>query len=275
MGLSHEELHPPLDDIAFLSRSNNRIAVLQALEQGERTRGELRDETGVSRPTMGRILSGFEDRGWVTKNGRGNGHEYVLTSLGGVIAEEFSETMVTVETVQQLRELAPRIPFDELNLDPRDLADARITTPSETDATAHMRRERELLEQTNRLVFLCNQTVPETVDRYRDWAIQDERELEAIITGNAIEAVMEKESMVSAFDDILRASGVTIYRYDGQVSAMLGLFDELASIVPLEDSGVPCALVESDNETVRAAVTETLSRYQNRAKPVTVEDHSP
>ena len=274
MGLSLDDIDPPLDDIAFLSRSNNRIAVLRELARDEGTRRELRDATGVSRPTLGRVLEGFEERGWVTNNGSGNGHDYSLSPLGRVIVEEFTDMMTTVETVQQLRELASRIPFNELGLDPRDLADARITTPSPTDATAHTRREREVLEQTSRILFLCNQAQPETVERYRDWVVEGDRELEAIISGDAIDAAMADDEMRANLDDMITADGVTIHRYEGAVSAMLGLFEDVASIVPLDDSGVPCAFVESDDETVRSAVANTLERYRERSEPVSVEDQA-
>jgi predicted transcriptional regulator len=271
MGLSLDELDPPLDDLAFLSRSNNRIAVLEALARDDQTRRELRDATGVSRPTLGRVLDGFEERGWVASTGSGNGHDYSLTPLGRVVVEAFSDVMAAVETVQKLRDLAPRIPFDELGLDPRDLADAHITTPSPTDATAHTRRERELLARTNRLLFLCNQAQPETVERYRDWVGGADRELEAIISGDAIDAAMADEAMAADLDAMLAEGGVTIHRYEGDVSAMLGLFEDVASIVPLDDSGVPLAFVESDDETVRVAVADTLARYRDRSEPLSIE----
>lgn len=274
MGLSLDELNPPLDDLAFLSRSNNRIAVLRELARDDQMRRELRDATGVSRPTLGRILDGFEERGWVASTGSGNGHDYYVTPLGRVVVEEFTDVMATVETVQKLRDLAPRIPFDELGLDPRDLADAHITTPSPTDATAHTRRERELLSRTNRILFLCNQAQPETVERYRNWVVDEDRELEAIIAGDAIDAAMAEEEMAAYLDDMLTAGGVTIHRYEGSVSAMLGLFEDVASIVPLDDSGVPVAFVESDDETVRTAVVDTLRRYRDRAEPISVEGHT-
>lgn len=271
MGLSLDKLDPPLDDIAFLSRSNNRIAVLRELARDEQTRRELREATNVSRPTLGRVLEGFEERGWVANNGSGNGHEYFLTPLGRVIVEEFTDMMTTVETVQKLRELAPRIPFDELGLDPRDLADARITTPSSTDATAHARREVELLAETNRIQFLCNQAQPETIKRYRDWIVESDGRLEAIITGDAIDAAMADEEMSMYLQDMIAADDLTINRYEGDVSVMIGLLDDVASIVPLDDSGVPCAFVESDDETVRSAVSDTLERYRDRAEPISVE----
>ena len=274
MGLSLDDIDPPLDDIAFLSRSNNRIAVLRELARDEGTRRELRDATGVSRPTLGRVLEGFEERGWVTNNGSGNGHDYSLSPLGRVIVEEFTDMMTTVETVQQLRELASRIPFNELGLDPRDLADARITTPSPTDATAHTRRERELLARTSRIRFLCNQAQPETVERYRNWAVDGDREFEAIISGDAIDAATADEAMAADLADMCTAGGVTLHRYEGPVSAVYGLFEDVASVVPLDDSGVPIAFVESESETVRAAVSNVLDRYRERAEPVTVEGHT-
>ncbi len=271
MGLSLDNLDPPLDDLAFLSRSNNRIAVLWELAHDDRTRRELREATDVSQPTIGRVLDGFEKRGWVANNGAGNGHEYTLTPLGRVVVEAFTDVMATLETVQEIRELAPRIPFDELGLDPRDLTDAQITAPSPTDATAHTRRERELLAHTDRILFLCNQAQPETVERYRDWAVGNDRELEAIISGDAIDAAMADTAMAADLGDMITADGVAIHRYEGSVSAMLGLFDDVASIVPLDSAGVPCAFVESDDQSVRTAVRETLEHYRDRADPVAVE----
>jgi DNA-binding transcriptional ArsR family regulator len=124
--------------------------VLRELAREDRTRRELRDATGVSRPTLGRALAGFEERGRVASTGAGNGRDYALTSLDRAVVEAFTDATATVETVQGLRDLAPRIPFDEPGLDPRDLADADVTTPSPTDATAHARRERALLVRTSK-----------------------------------------------------------------------------------------------------------------------------
>lgn len=273
MGLTTDDLDTPLTDIAFLSRSANRIAVLTELARADRTRRDLRDAVDASRPTIGRILEGFEERGWVTNTGAGNGHDYTLTSLGRVVVEEFTSLLTTVETVQQLRGFAPRIPFDELGLDPRDLASATITTPRPTDATAHTRRERELLARTDRILFLCNQAQPETVERYRDWVVSGGGTLEAIIAGDALDAAVADDEMGAHLADLINADAVTIHRYEGPVSAMLGRFEDVVSIVPLDDSGVPIAFIESDDDQVRAAVTDTLGRYRDRSEPLSVDAH--
>jgi predicted transcriptional regulator len=270
MGLSLDELDPPLDDIAYLARSNNRVNVLEELVGNDQTRRDLRDTTGISQPTLGRILDGFQERSWVTKNGRG----YELTPFGQLLADELGSLMDTVEAIQQLRNLAPRLPLDEMDFDLRLLAEATITTPSPTDASAHFRREGELLAETGRLQFLCNQAQPETVERFRDWVIEGGGQLEAIISGDAIDAANADPAMGAHLHDLLGSDRVTIYRYEGPVSIMLGLLDETASIVPLDESGVPCAFIESENEAVRAWVSDTLDSHRAQAELIAADSQT-
>lgn len=270
MGLSLDELDPPLDDIAFLARSNNRVCVLKELTVDRRTRRELRDSTGISQPTLGRILDGFQERGWVKMTGRG----YELSPFGRLLADEFEGLMETTAAIQHLRDLAPRLPLDEMDFDLRLLAQGTITTPKPTDASAHFRRETELLGRTDRIQFLCNQAQPETVERYRDWVVTQGGELEAIIAGDAIDAARADAEMCTYLEELFASDRVTIHRYDGTVSIMLGLLDDIASVVPLDENGVPCAFIESEHPAVSAWVTEALKSHREQAEPVT-DQHLP
>ncbi len=267
MGLSLDTLDPPLDDVAFLARSNNRVDVLDELAADDYTRRELRDITGISQPTLGRILDGFQERAWVAKNGR----TYTLTPFGRLLVGEFRALLDTAGTIQQLRDLAPRLPLDAMDFDIRQLADATVTTPKPTDASAHFRREGELLARTDRVQFLCNQAQPETVEVYRDWVVESEGTLETIIAGDAIDAAIDHPTMREYLHDMLSSDRVAIYRYDGPVSVMLGLLDDVASIIPLDETGIPCAFIESDNETVQAWVTGRLETYREEADRLTLE----
>lgn len=270
MGLSLDEIDPPLDDVTFLSRSNNRVAVLSELQDAGRTRRELREAIGVSRPTLGRILEGFEERGWIANEDR----EYELTPLGRLLVEEFTDLMDTVEATQKLRDLAPMLPTDEMDFDLGALADATITTPSRGDVTAHSRRESELLERSERVRFLCNQAQPETVGRYRDWIVAEAGEFEAIICGDAIDAARADPEMDSYLRDMVATETASIYRYEGSLSVMLGLYDETATVVPLDDAGIPRALIECDEESVMAWVGDTIDAHRRRADEVTIESFS-
>lgn len=271
MGLSLDQLDPPLDDIAFVARSNNRVEVLESLAERDRPRRDLHDATGISQPTLGRILDGFEERGWATNGGNGNGGQYRLTPLGDLLAEEFKSLLDVAETIQTLQELASQLPFDEMDFDLRALSDATVTTPKPTDATAHFRREAEVLAHTERLQFLCNQAQPETVERYRDWVVEENGHMEAVITGDAIDAALAHPVMGQQLREMLASGRVTVHRYDGDVSFMMGMLDDTAAIVPLDDSGVPSAFVESDDDAVRAWVTNTLESYQEKATPLSAD----
>lgn len=265
MGLSLDELDAPLDDIAFLSRSNNRVRVLDELRDCGRTRRELRESIDVSKPTLGRVLEGFEERDWIRTNGR----EYALTPIGRLLAEEFDGLMDTVETTQELRDLAPRLPLEEMDFDIRLLSEARITRPSPEDASAHVRREGALLEETERVSFLCNQAHPPTMAAYRDRVVEDGLSMEAIITGDAIDAAREDPAMRPHLRDLVESDRASIYRSDEPVSVMVGLLDDVVSIVPLDESGVPCAFVESRSDPVREWVSDTLADYRADAEVVT------
>lgn len=265
MGLSLEALDPPLDDIAYLSRSNHRVRVLSELARESATRGDLRDAIDVSQPTLGRILDGFEERGWLTETDR----RYALTPFGRLVAEEFEALMETVETIQQLRELVPRLPLDHLDFDLRLLADARITTPSESDATAHVRREEKLARQAKRISFFCNSAHPYTVEVYRHRVVEEGQHLDAVIAADAMEAASADPTMRDHLRDILESDRSTIYRYEGHVPVMVGLMDETATIAPLDEAGVSCGLIETENDTIREWVEETIEAYRAEAHEVT------
>lgn len=264
MGLSLEELDAPLDDIAFLSRSNNRVRVMSELASGGRTRRELRESIDVSKPTLGRVLAGFEERDWIRSDGR----EYALTPIGRLLAEEFEGMMETVEATQELRDLAPRLPLEEMDFDIRLLSEARITRPTPEDASAHVRREEALLAESEQVRFLCNQAHPPTVEAYRDRVVEDGLSMEAIITGDAIDAASEDPAMRPHLRDLVESDRATIYRTDDPVSVMVGLIDDLVSIVPLDESGVPCAFIESERDPVREWVSDTLADYRAGAEAV-------
>lgn len=57
-------MYSSLDDIEFLTRSERRVEVLNAIHTAPRTRDELEKVTDASRVTFDRILADLEDRDW-------------------------------------------------------------------------------------------------------------------------------------------------------------------------------------------------------------------
>lgn len=57
------------EDLSYLARSSNRVAVLSALHDGPATRAELLDRLGFSRMTLDRTVEAFAARNWVRTEG--------------------------------------------------------------------------------------------------------------------------------------------------------------------------------------------------------------
>ncbi|RQG92244.1 helix-turn-helix transcriptional regulator [Natrarchaeobius chitinivorans] len=97
-----------LDDIEFLVSSTHRVGVLDALTSGPCDRTDLRTTTGASAPTMGRILSDFQERHWVERDG----NVYRLTGLGEFVAAQFQEFVAAMAHQRRLREVWPWLPTE-------------------------------------------------------------------------------------------------------------------------------------------------------------------
>ncbi|ELY50195.1 helix-turn-helix transcriptional regulator [Natronolimnohabitans innermongolicus] len=96
------------DDIEFLVSSDHRVGVLEALARDPCTRDELRTATGASSPTMGRILSDFQERHWIDRDGQ----TYRLTGLGEFVASRFEEFKSAMAYQRRLCEIWPWLPHE-------------------------------------------------------------------------------------------------------------------------------------------------------------------
>ena len=117
-------MYSSLDDVEFLSRSQSRVAVLDALNEKPPTRDELKKATEASRTTLSRTLADFEDRGWIERPDRG----YALTPVGSFIASEVTRLLENIETAKQLDGTLGWLTTDEFDFDLRRLRDADVFT---------------------------------------------------------------------------------------------------------------------------------------------------
>lgn len=262
-----------LEDVAFLARSEHRAEVLDRLTRDDWTRRELHDATGISQPTLGRILGGFEERAWAVKNGADDRRAYTLTPFGELLAEEFATVLETTRTVRELREVVPHLPFEAMDFELSLLREARVTTAQPDDVLAHMRRQDEIADRSDHVRTLCSSFSPGAIQAERDRIVNGDNTGEAIVSGDALDTLSDDDEVAAWLDDIIASGGATVYRYDGEVPVMLGLFDETAGIVPLDDEGMPCgAFIETDDEAITAWVADTLDAYRDRAEAVTAGD---
>jgi predicted transcriptional regulator len=113
----------PLDAVDWLTRSENRVEVLELLTEERHERSELQELTGVSRVTSNRMLAELEDRSWI----RRDGHSYEITPTGKLVIEALDELLDTIATGQKLGDIQQYLPTEEFGFDLRRLGESRVT----------------------------------------------------------------------------------------------------------------------------------------------------
>ena len=140
----------PIDDIAYLARSEHRAPTLVALTVRPRSRSELWEMTGVSSSTIRRTLREFEERNWI----RRNGYQYEVTQLGAYIASAMAELIERVETERKLRDVWHWLPGEESEFTINMCADAVVTVADADDPYRPVTRFTSLLQETDRFRFV-------------------------------------------------------------------------------------------------------------------------
>lgn len=172
--------------IEFLASSTHRVGVLEALADGPRNRVELRDATGASSPTVGRILGDFEDRRWLARTGQ----IYELTPLGEYVAAKFSALRDAMETEERLREMWRWLPLEMPGFSVELFEDAVVSYPGPAYPYEPVERLEELIHSTSTL-------------RGFDSIVFKSRNLEtacgAVLSGMEFEYVFTPEALEGTF----------------------------------------------------------------------------
>jgi predicted transcriptional regulator len=260
-----------LDDVAFLARSAHRVGVLEILADGPMTRRDLHDETGISRPTLGRILEPFRERNWVERRGQ----EYALTAWGHLLADDFAELLDTVESIQRLSDVVQQLPTDKMDFDIREFRDATVTKPTTGDVFRHVRRVEELLYNADHVRNVTPTIAPGTAEEYEQQLarfLDGNQRAEAIIPAGALNTAEVAAHLAATVRAPLESGRAAVYLYDGTISTLLAIADGTAMLVPVDEQDIPVALVETENETIRSWVESKIDEYREQSTALTVED---
>lgn len=261
----------PLDDVEFLARSGHRVEVLRTLADGARTRADLHDETGISQPTLGRILGDFEERHWVERRGR----EYALTAPGELVADAFEELLDTVETVQTVGDVLQQLPTELMDIDLRAFSGATVVPPDGGDAFRHIRRAEREFTAADHTLFLSDTVgtrMPERLaEEYAEF-LNSDKVAESVISSSTLEQAVPDAESVRMLRQGIESGHVRSYVYDGPIPFVLAVADETVMLFPTDENGIPTALVETDDETVRAWAEDLFEQYRAQSTQVTADD---
>jgi predicted transcriptional regulator len=257
----------PLDDAAYLTRSEHRVAVLDRLAEGPRNRTALQEATGASRVTVGRMLGELEDRGWVQREG----HDYRLTHAGRIVAEDLARLLETTQTAQTLQEIEPLLPVDRFEFDLRRFGDATVHRPTRSDPNAHMRRMAARLSEADRVRVLAPSVSPVPVRAHRDRVLASPtHEATVVFTAAAAEVALEDPDTRTWFREMHETGRLACYRHDSSYPIDLVVADGTAMLTLYDDaSGAGFhSVVETQDETIHGWAVAEFERVREEAIPI-------
>jgi predicted transcriptional regulator len=253
-----------LEVAEFLARSENRVAVLQQLREGPATRRGLRDATGISPVTLGRILGDFTDRGWIESGGAG----YRVTALGELVVESLEAFLDALDAVVTLQPFARWLPTDEYDFGLERLADASVFRPDPTDPNVTMRVAAQQVASSDHVRILTHGFSTLVVNVLHDRVTAGEMTVENVYAGSVYETVARAEGVSDEFRALFEADGATFYRYDGEVPHVLAILDDGVGIGVDDERGRPQAVLDVEDSVVRDWAVETFERYRAEATEV-------
>lgn len=257
-----------LEDVAFLARSPNRVRVLEELSIGARTRNDLERSTDASRVTLGRILSAFEERGWIVRQNRG----YRMTPFGDLVLADFDELRKSVETARRFRGVARHLPADELDFDLRRLADADLVTATAADPLAVAREAARRMRDAADVRILAHAVTGDVLSNQREAAIERGQRSDVVLSTETYDAIAGDPEMRAAFADLLGSDRFEAHRYDGEIPFTIGIYDgQTVTIAFVDENAFPSAAAFSDDEAILEWADRCVDGYREDAERITLD----
>ncbi|MHB9287451.1 helix-turn-helix transcriptional regulator [Halobacteriales archaeon Cl-PHB] len=257
-----------LEDVAYLSRSANRVAILDALTGGPSTRRTLAETTGASRTTLDRIVNELETRGWAERTTDG---EYVATPAGNLLMAQFRPFLRSVEALRGLGEAVAWLPTEELGVGLEHFADATVREPVQDDPVETVEFMTDLLRNATEFRTLTHLVPPQQLATALADAVESsDQSTEGVMTGEAIDFLRNQPARRERWHDILAAGG-ELFRCEGPVPCNVWIADDTVLVkASRSDSlqasyGVP---IVSRNAEVRSWAHDLIDRYRTEATPV-------
>ena len=253
-----------LDEIEYLSRSENRVQVLKLLTRDALTRRELQDESGASQATLSRILQDFESRQWIQKRDA----VYETTALGVWVADCLRALQQALSVSDDLQEFEPWLPTDIDGFDVSWLADAEVITPTPIEPNAPIDRVEHSLRTGQHVRILSYAYNKYCLDANVTAVRERGQRYEAVYTDDAIQSLSDNPEWRAQLETILDVDTTAITVYDGDIPCSVEVIDEVVQLILRDEHDVIRAVVESESSPLREWANSLFEQYLDDAKPV-------
>lgn len=257
----------PLEDIAYLVRSDHRIPTLVALRSRPRSRSELWEMAGVSSSTIRRTLTEFEKRDWIRKDD----YKYEATQLGAFVASAMVDLIERAETEQKLRDVWQWLPDEESGFTLDMCADATITVADADNPYRPVNRFTSLLEETEDFRFagldvaMFEPCKDELAER-----IQNGMHAEFINPPRVAKYI--RNSCSELFSETLETGDMTLYLHNNLPSYGVGIFDERVVVTGYDPDGVTVrVLIDTEDQEARDWAESVYHTYRRETPTIPLE----
>lgn len=257
-----------LEDVAYLSRSANRVRILDVLTTGPYSRRELAELTETSRTTLDRIVNELEERGWAERTTDG---DYVGTPAGTHLMGQVRPFIDSVEAIRRLDEAVAWLPADELSIGLHHFSDAVVLRPEQDDPMETIDYFVDLLGEITGLRVLTHLAPPTPLARtMRDRIAAGQLTAEYVLTDDLIGYLRGRPERRERWREIVEG-GADVFQVRSSIPCNLLIFDDVVLIKKsgpgsIEESyGVP---IRSENEGVRSWAHDLIDRWRADATRV-------
>ena len=285
-----------VERIDFLTGSQARLAVLDALLDGPADQPGLREALDLPQSTLARNLGKLREEGWVAETTAtelaaaglgdhadggdddgdtdGDGDDggdgvtaYRLTALGRAVLEDLAPVADRLAVLDRLREYPEAFPLETLSFDLGRLAPATWRTSSATEPYAVVNRVRSVLQDATTIEAVLPQANPVYSDVLALVAGQPGTRVETIVPAARLpdDEAAALDAM-GAGDD---GSPVSVRAHEGPIDyAMTLVDDDRVLLAGHHNGGMPSLLVETDDDAVRDWAAERFEALHDRSRPV-------
>lgn len=254
----------PFDLVAFLARSENRHAALEALAEQSYSRPELQAAVDVPRATLSRILADFWRRDLVVReNGR-----YEITPLGTEIAIGLEALFESIESTRALQTVAAWLPLDELDVAITEVADVEVTLPTAVDPMAPVKRAAELIDDVTRVRGFCYSVVHAPILAECRNVVERGHRFEGVIAAGVFEVVAGDPVIAPRIRQLLAEGRTDLFVYEGNIEPQLIIADRTTMFLVSDDGGAIQGLVTIGDEAILPWAEETFESIKADAEPL-------
>ena len=109
----------------------------------------------------------------------------------------------------------------------------------------------------------------------RDFGRLQEMEVETIVSRAMLEQGMSDPEIRRMTLEHWDSDRMNAYLYDGKIPLILAIADDTAMLAATDENGIPTAVIETENETIRSWVETKLDEYREQSVELTITDILP